>query len=87
MLGWWQGPARPPRQHITDAAVPGADLAASWQAASADYREALAELCDGRIIAAGVPGDGDEDDGPQLDIPPPCTFCDYQTLCGAGARA
>jgi ATP-dependent helicase/nuclease subunit B len=68
------------------AAVPGADLMASWQAALADYREALAELRDGRIIAAGVPGDGDEDDGPQLDIPPPCTFCDYQTLCGAGAR-
>ena len=69
------------------AAVPGADLTASWKAALADYRDALAELRGGRIIAAGVPGDDDEDGGPQLSIPPPCTFCDYQTLCGAGVSA
>ncbi|OYV40914.1 MAG: hypothetical protein B7Z80_03300 [Rhodospirillales bacterium 20-64-7] len=69
------------------AAVPGADLAAGWKAALADYRDALTELRAGRIIAAGVSGDEDEDDGPQLDIPPPCTFCDYQTLCGVGVSA
>ena len=70
-----------------DAAVSGADLPAGWQAALDDYREALKALKAGRIIAAGVSGDDDEEDGPQLDIPPPCTFCDYQTLCGAGASA
>jgi len=68
------------------AAVSGADLPAGWQAALDDYREALKALKAGRITAAGVPGD-DDADPPQLEIPPPCTFCDYQTLCGAGASA
>jgi ATP-dependent helicase/nuclease subunit B len=72
---------------FADAEIPGADLAASWQAALADYRDALTALRNGRIIAAGVLGDDDEDDGPQLNIPPPCTFCDYQILCGAGVSA
>ncbi len=66
------------------AAVPGADLAASWNAALADYGEALSELRDGRIIAAGVASDDDQDNPPRLKILPPCTFCDYQTLCGVG---
>ena len=68
---------------FADAQVPDADLAACFQAALEDYAAALKELKAGRIVAAGI--DPPESDERGLAIDPPCRFCDYSTLCGAGA--
>ncbi len=70
---------------FSDAQVEGADLAACWQDALADFADALAMLKSGEVVAAGVaPPEADER---RLAVEPPCRFCDYSKLCGVGVSA
>jgi RecB family exonuclease len=63
-------------------ATAGSSLAASWQRVADSYGRAFGVVASGDIAAtgvspsvAGMPGD--------LQIEPPCRYCDYRTLCGA----
>ncbi len=71
--------------------IEGSDLSEVWDAVMAVRGGALRELAAGRVVATGVePDDGaDSDDGdtdePPIVIDPPCRFCTFGRLCGAGA--
>lgn len=68
---------------FANAQIDGADLAACWQDALADFADAIKALKTGQVVAAGV--DPPEEDERRVAVEPPCRFCDYQSLCGAGA--
>nr|WP_294503886.1 PD-(D/E)XK nuclease family protein [uncultured Rhodopila sp.] len=71
---------------LAGAAVAGADLSRAWDRALSSYADGLDALRAGRVVAAGVPdlaNANDDEDAELLVLDPPCSWCDYRTLCGA----
>lgn len=66
----------------TDDESTDADLEMTWQNALAAYREILADLESGRLIAAGAQADEANPDEAPLLLEAKCKYCDYPNLCG-----
>jgi ATP-dependent helicase/nuclease subunit B len=69
----------------------GLGPADTWTAFEAAYAARMQELSQGQVVAAAVE-DSEGNGPPKKDgvfegltvLKPPCTFCDYQSLCGKG---